>query len=861
MEAARTILATVDEHARSVRLAVALVAAAVLAFPAVAQEAPPGILANGNAAVTGFSGATLPAEIAPGEDPADKTFITLNGPSLRIVDLQHMDGPPVSQLVAAPKPTTWFAEQIGQVFEVVLDVADPPNIYVAATSAYGLPIVAPAASGQPIHLRRGTPNATFMPGLWGPGGGPGSIWKIDGRSGAVSLFANVKLADRPNSGPALGGLAFDAASNSLYVADRETGFIHRLAMNGHELDRFDHGTVGRQAQGLPPVAFGPTKRLDITDPAFDSGDPATWNYAAPERRIFGLGILDHRLYYAVAAGLQIWSVGLGPDGSFGSDPTLEIAVPPTAGPSEISKIVFDEQGRMVLAERPAPTGAGDFEMLAVPGIGRVLRYARINPDPDAERNWQPLPDEYAIGFPLQLRNGNGGIDIGYIYDAKGDIDHAVCGGFLWSTGEHLRASPEPSLAARLRELGAENVDGLQGNGSWLTRHDDEPPLASYFIDYDDRFDDGAARGHMGDIAIARACTPARRASFIPRLLGGLPGGGLPPGETTPPTSTPTPPPPPPPTTPPGNCPPGQGRAARTGACCGRPSVLIGGKCCSPADLAPGGACSNASCGAGQTPIGPSNFCCNSNQVYTSPGGAQACCSGPLVNGQCASNPPGSICHVGYVPTGGGCCLASQLTSTGVCCPSGEAPSGPGKNSCQKINLIPIKIPGQRCCVPGLVPTQDGSCCAPDLVTTTGICCQAGYAPDPTNRSHCLAQTQVIVKCAAGYTKMPDGSCCNNRLVSADGMSCRTIAPLVPLVPNGPRACPPGAVRDSDGDCVRRSPPGCGLGEILLPNGKCVRRGRLPCPPGMIRTPRGVCIRVGPPARFRVPPRHPIGVIR
>ena len=32
-----------------------------------------------------------------------------------------------------------------------------------------------------------------MPGLWGPQGGPGSIWKIDGTTGEVSLLANVVL--------------------------------------------------------------------------------------------------------------------------------------------------------------------------------------------------------------------------------------------------------------------------------------------------------------------------------------------------------------------------------------------------------------------------------------------------------------------------------------------------------------------------------------------------------------------------------------------------------------------------------------------------------------------------------------------
>lgn len=53
-----------------------------------------------------------------------------------------------------------------------------------------------------------------LPAAWGPQGGPGSIWKIDGGTGAASLFANVMLGSTTNSGPALGGLAFDPNSRS-----------------------------------------------------------------------------------------------------------------------------------------------------------------------------------------------------------------------------------------------------------------------------------------------------------------------------------------------------------------------------------------------------------------------------------------------------------------------------------------------------------------------------------------------------------------------------------------------------------------------------------------------------------------------
>jgi hypothetical protein len=241
-----------------------------------AQQLPP-LYVPGDAAVTGFSGALPPAQIAPGVDPVAKTVIDLNGPALRVVDLHHMGAPPRAQLVAAPKPLTISAAMIGQVFGVAIDDSASANIYAAATSAYGLAITTPGPDGQPQHIRTGAPNATFMRGLFGPQGGPGSIWKIDGTSGKVSLFANVTHDGRGNSGAALGALAYDPDSKSLFVSDRETGLIDRFALDGRDLGSYDHGVTGRAGQGLAAVAWNPKAGIDITSPAFDSTEPATWN--------------------------------------------------------------------------------------------------------------------------------------------------------------------------------------------------------------------------------------------------------------------------------------------------------------------------------------------------------------------------------------------------------------------------------------------------------------------------------------------------------------------------------------------------------------------------------------------------------
>ncbi len=869
----------------------AAVALALLAFWSAlskAQQSPVAVIAPDEAAVTGFSGAPPPPQIAPGDDPAALTFIDENGPALRIVDVRRMGGPAAAQLVGAPKPFTVPASKIGQVFGVALDDATPPNIYVAASSAYGLQIVAPGPDGSPRHVRAGAPNAAFMAGQWGPRGGPGSIWKIDGATARVSLFANVSTDGRPNSGAALGGLAFDPQSRSMFVADRETGVIHRIGMDGADRGSYDHGLAGRSALGLPPAPWTARQPVDVASPQFDSGDPATWNLAAPERRVFGLAVHDGRLFYAVADSLQVWSLGLKPDGAFGDDAVIELMAPPATGPTEISKIAFDEQGRMLLAERPAPRGAFDFEALAEPAIGRVLRYAIVG-TAAGRRVWQDEPDEYALGFPGGYRNGNGGVDVGDNYDRNGEAIPGSCGGFVWMSGEDLRQSPDAALAARLSHSGPLPVSGLEGVGAWQDRPRNAPPVQSYFVSYADGPPDDAARGHMGDIAILRSCEAVRHAGLAPPP-GGSPALPVPPapplmappgppGGPPPPLQPPhvkTPPPPPP-----GSCLPNEVRRIPTSACaptCPRGDVQIGRRCCPVATLAANAACSKSSCPAGQTTIGPSNFCCDSSHVYTGAGGAPACCSGQVVNGRCLPAktpvcPPGGPvtaqcpCPIGYVQAGGACCLASQATSSGVCCPSGAAPGGPNRTECLPIFHIPT---GPLCCASGLIPTAGGACCAPANVTTTGVCCPGPV--DPSNRGACPAHIPSVPACAAGYERMSDGTCCNRRFVSADGRSCLTgrapcgpgefrnpqgacerLAPpvaappptVVPLPGVAPPACPAGEALTRAGRCAPVPPSRCPPDKIRASNGACAPIALPPCPRGTTRNDKGVCTAVAP----------------
>jgi len=774
--------ATAPPPGRRRRRAAAFVSAVLLAatFGVASAQDARGILAPGNAAVTGFSGTQTP-QSAPNADPADLTEIDLTGPSVRIIDLQTMGGPPQAQLVPAPKPFTATAAQLGQVFAVALDDAAAPNIYVAATSAYGLPIVAPGPAGGLARVRQGTSNATFMPGLFGPanlGGGPGSIWRIDGVTGAVTLFANVALDGAPNPGAALGGLAFDKSSHLLFVADRATGMIHAFDLNGQERGRYDHGTQGRAAAGLPPVAFDPARRLDITNPGFKTDDPSTWGYAADERRIFGLGVQAGRLYYAVA-GEQVWSVAIMPDGSFGNDARVDVQVPPWDGENEISKITFDDRGAMLLAERAVPTGAYDFAALAKEAVGRVLRYQQAAPQavaqpgqptpdqqsapvpasqpaPDAASLWQPVPDEYAIGFPADLRNDNGGVAIGYSYTPAGTIDRNTCGGYLWSTGERLRQTADQALAARLAAGGPAIVNGLQGNALDLVRPANVPPFSTYFVDYDDKFDDAAARGHMGDIAILRVCGQGGAVPAISVVeAGGVVFGGfcqlnqirLPNGECC------------------------ERRFVRQGRCeqrCPPDQIrLPNGQCC-PREYTREGRCDQCPPGTIRLPNGQ---CCP--REYYRDGECHACPPGTirLPNGQCCPREyyrDGECrpCPPDRVQLPNGQCCPRQYVHNGQCCPPTAATVGcPPPSTCPPGS---VQLPNGQCCPQQYV--HNGQCCPPTLVAPgcqpppcrvhlpNGQCCP----PDWISDGRCVQPVPRIIherpRCLHGQVRLPDGSC-------------------------------------------------------------------------------------------------------
>ena len=166
----------------------------------------------GDIAVSGFSGTKLQSErLAPNVDPVTKTVLDPDGATLEILNGTLL-GALSGQKLLSPSRLAFKARDIGHVFALAFDngpdTATPaPALFAASTSAFGLHIVGPDkdGDGRPDRLEKGEPGAKFMEGQFGglPGGSPGSIWKIDRKTGSPALFADLQSGGIKNSGPGI----------------------------------------------------------------------------------------------------------------------------------------------------------------------------------------------------------------------------------------------------------------------------------------------------------------------------------------------------------------------------------------------------------------------------------------------------------------------------------------------------------------------------------------------------------------------------------------------------------------------------------------------------------------------------------
>lgn len=432
-----------DAVARFRRLAFpAMTLAALLALATAAPAQEQRIFSPGVTAITGFSA---------GNGSSQGGAIDPDGVSLRVFDLSSLGK--AGQPVEPGKPFEVLAGQVGQVFGLTFDdgrrdgkTFGVPDLYAAATSLYGIGIVGRDAKGLPQPLQRGAPGATFMPGQFGEesGGGPGTIWRIDGRTGAVSKFVDIA----GNSGPGIGNIAFDAAHRQFFASDLDTGLIQRIDVTGVPVDSFDHGAVARPKAGLGAVKDD-GKRMEISAPAFDSENLATWGYTQDERRVWGVAVNAGRLFYAIGDKAEVWSVGITDKGGFGDDARRELTVT-TGRDLPVTDIAFDDKGDMYLAQRSRTGRTG--------GGAEVLRYS-----PAGSGAWARVPQGAGDATAAA-----GGVALQYGYDGDGKADRAACFGTVAATGIAADGSVGVGLTSTPAKGGAaQRFVGLAKAGTQL----------------------------------------------------------------------------------------------------------------------------------------------------------------------------------------------------------------------------------------------------------------------------------------------------------------------------------------------------------------------------------------------------------
>ena len=320
---------------------------------------------------------------------------------LAVFDVNNPPPPDPLQNWAAPAyhNPSWTNSAFGQVggkpgdtdeiFGLALDDATPPNIYVTSTSGF----------------------RTFP----GNPAGTGKVYKVDGATGAVSLFAKLpNCTSHPScpsfGNPGLGNIAFDRAHHQFFVTNFFDGRIYRLDMSG---------TV----QGLYDP-FG-----DYT---------GTSGFVSLSERIWGIGVYQGRVYFGTwsedqrggpSDPNQVWSVPLNAAGQFVAAKdaeVLEITLQPlNSRTMPISDIEFGNDGRMLVAERSM---SGDIFSGA--HSSRVLEYV------GTQGSWASA-NLYGIGVGSGT-NSAGGVDHLCSRDPGGP-------GTVVATGDALRLDPGASI--------------------------------------------------------------------------------------------------------------------------------------------------------------------------------------------------------------------------------------------------------------------------------------------------------------------------------------------------------------------------------------------------------------------------------
>ncbi|WP_145187726.1 hypothetical protein [Planctomycetes bacterium Pla163] len=222
---------------------------------------------------------------------------------------------------------SWTVDQIGNVFGVTWD--NDRDIYVTASSN----IEGYAVTGT-------LPDALWRYGSIGGGANSvaaaGTVYKIDGQTGAVSVFAqlpqqsavikSVNYGTRV-TGPGLGNIAYDTNHDQFFVTNDEDGTIYRIDATGTVQSSFD------------PLG----------------ADDGSAGFAPRGERLWGIGLINGRVYYSVwpaeDAQPTVRSVELNAGEFVPASDRLELTASFVNVGHPISDIEFSADGRMLVGQR------------------------------------------------------------------------------------------------------------------------------------------------------------------------------------------------------------------------------------------------------------------------------------------------------------------------------------------------------------------------------------------------------------------------------------------------------------------------------------------------------------------------------
>jgi uncharacterized repeat protein (TIGR01451 family) len=421
------------------------------------------------------------------------------------------------------------------------------------------------------------------------------------------------------------------------------------------------------------------------------------------------------------------------------------------------------------------------------------------------------------------------------------------------------------------------VNGLQGSPVNMVRSANERPATSYFIDYDDKFDDASASGHMGSVRIlALPCATSVADSGHPPNSN--PANITPAGCVGP------------------NC-----RNACTPTCICPPGTVLEGKDCVNVRVCPPGTVMrNGECAR----VEMLQIKCTPPMVPNSSGTTCICPQGTVQQGrQCV--PVTQTCPAPMVPgpctcpdgtmQEGGLCVSAKPIDLGIGKTGGTTPFCPAPNYDFMLTVTNVGngFPGtNNIVVTDIVPngmrfdTATGTnwtCVTlPATAGSTITCTYTGPAPtlgqvlptitigvtalDPAPFPPYTNCANVAMTPGSGYAD--SNSANNNACVTvAKPSTCACPAPQVMnadsicscpqgTVPQGgkcvtPPKCPPPQVPNVDGICMCPAPmlpgaiPGacsCPASTVIL-NGKCVTPVTR-CPPPLIPNADGKCVKPG-----------------